>query len=92
MALGGGTTEAEKAAIASINNKVDKVSGKVLSTNDFTNDLKTKLEGITTGATKNTVENILTSTSTVNALSAAQGKALKDAIDLLTTRVAALEV
>lgn len=33
-------------------NKVDKVDGKGLSANDFTYALKTKLEGITTGATK----------------------------------------
>lgn len=34
-------------------NKVDKVEGKVLSTNDFTNELKTKLEGIAAGAEVN---------------------------------------
>ena len=39
---------------------------------------KTKLDGIAAGATAITVENILTSTSTTNALSAAQGKALND--------------
>lgn len=39
---------------------------------------KTKLNGIASGATANTVENVLTSTSTTNALSAAQGKALND--------------
>lgn len=58
--------------------KVDKVSGKGLSTKDFTDALKAKLEGIATGATKNVVENSLTSTSTVNALSAAQGKVLNE--------------
>lgn len=35
-----------------IGSKVDKVSGKGLSTNDFTTALKTKLDGITAGATK----------------------------------------
>lgn len=30
----------------SIDRKVDKVSGKMLSTNDFTNELRTKLEGL----------------------------------------------
>lgn len=34
--------------------KVDKVEGKGLSTNDFTNDLKTKLDGIEEGANKYT--------------------------------------
>lgn len=33
-----------------IGNKVDKVSGKGLSTNDYTNEEKTKLNGIATGA------------------------------------------
>lgn len=72
-------------------NKVDKVSGKQLSTNDYTTPEKQKLAGIATQANKTTVENVLTSTSTTNALSAAQGKALKDALDALTSRVAALE-
>ena len=47
-----------------LNNKVDKVSGKGLSTNDFTTALKEKLEGITAGATKITVDTALSSTST----------------------------
>lgn len=36
-----------------LGNKVDKVVGKGLSTNDFTTTLKTKLDGIETGAEKN---------------------------------------
>lgn len=114
-----------------LDDKVDKVEGKDLSTNDYTTAEKAKLAGIATGAnnyvhpsthpstmitglgtaaTKNTgtvsgsipligsdgllptsvlpppltVENVLTSTSTVNALSAAQGKMLADQIDGLT--------
>lgn len=39
---------------------------------------KTKLDGIAAGANKTTVENVLTSTSTTNALSAAQGKVLNN--------------
>ena len=38
----------------SISGKVDKVSGKGLSTNDFTADYKTKLDGIAEGANKYT--------------------------------------
>ena len=38
--------------------KVDKVSGKQLSTNDYTNADKTKLAGIEAGAQKNTVTGI----------------------------------
>lgn len=37
---------------AAIGNKVDKVTGKGLSANDFTNALLTKLNGIADGATK----------------------------------------
>lgn len=74
-----------------VNNKVDKVSGKQLSTNDYTIAEKQKLAGIAANANKTTVENVLTSGSTANALSAAQGKALKALIDSLTERVAALE-
>ncbi len=119
--------------------KVDKVEGKELSSNDFTDAYKTKLDGIAaqankyvlptataeiiggvkvganisysngtislskanvtsalgytppTADTKVTINNTLTSTSTTEALAAAQGKALKDLIDALTTRVTALE-
>lgn len=39
-----------------IDKKVDKVTGKGLSTNDYTNDEKTKLEGIATGAQVNVIE------------------------------------
>mgnify|MGYP000493176220 CR=1 FL=1 len=74
-----------------LSNKVDKVSGKGLSTNDYTTEEKQKLAGIAAQANKTTVENVLTSTSTTNALSAAQGKALKDALNALTARVTALE-
>lgn len=119
--------------------KVDKVEGKELSSNDFTDAYKTKLDGIAaqankyvlptataetiggvkvganisysngtislskanvtsalgytppTADTKVTINNTLTSTSTTEALAAAQGKALKDLIDALIARVAALE-
>lgn len=40
------------------NSKVDKVNGKGLSTNDFTDALKTKLDGIATGAEVNTIVGI----------------------------------
>lgn len=63
---------------AEIEKKVDKVAGKGLSTNDFTTTEKNKLAGIEEGANKTTINNTLTSTSTVQALSAKQGKTLKD--------------
>lgn len=43
----------EGATITDLNNKVSKVSGKGLSTNDYTTSEKTKLNGIETGAQKN---------------------------------------
>lgn len=49
---------------AAIGNKVDKVSGKGLSTNDFTTAEKNKLAGIATGANAITVDSALSSTST----------------------------
>lgn len=41
-----------------IDGKVDKVTGKGLSTNDYTNDEKTKLEGIADGAQVNVIESV----------------------------------
>lgn len=38
-----------------LNDKIDKVTGKGLSTNDYTSAEKTKLSGIETGAQKNTI-------------------------------------
>ena len=88
--------------------KVDKVTGKGLSTNDYTTEEKTKLAGVEAGAEVNVIETVkvngtpltvtgkavdvpvlnaipvvnnLTSTSTTSALSAAQGKVLKDLTD-----------
>lgn len=134
------TDNDQSAKIAALESgKVDKVEGKELSSNDFTDAYKTKLDGIAAQAnkyvlptataeiiggvkvganisysngtislskanvtsalgytpptvdTKVTINNTLTSTSTTEALAAAQGKALKDLINALTTRVAALE-
>lgn len=49
--------DAVKATLqGNIDGKVDKVTGKGLSTNDYTNDEKTKLEGIATGAQVNVIE------------------------------------
>lgn len=134
------TDNDQSAKIAALESgKVDKVEGKELSSNDFTDAYRDKLGSIAQGAnkyvlptataetiggvkvgvnisysngtislskanvtsalgytpptadTKVTINNTLTSTSTTEALAAAQGKALKDLIDALTTRVAALE-
>lgn len=53
------TTEQMNAAIAeAIKNKVDAVEGKGLSTNDFTDALKTKLEGMNADGEKNVVSSV----------------------------------
>lgn len=57
-----------KSVNAALANKVDKISGKGLSTEDFTSSLKTKLEGIAVGATAVTVDTTLSATSN-NAIS-----------------------
>ena len=48
-----------------LNGKVDKVTGKELSANDFTDTLKSKLDGIESGAQKNTVVSVAGKTGTV---------------------------
>lgn len=45
-------------ARTALDGKVDKVDGKGLSTNDFTNDLKTKLDGIAAGAEVNYIKSV----------------------------------
>lgn len=61
----------EKASVTALNNvvnalnsKVDEVSGKGLSTNDYTTTEKNKLAGIAEGANKTVVDSSLSSTST----------------------------
>lgn len=54
-----------------LSNKVDKVSGKELSSNDFTDALLTKLNGIESGANKYTHP-----TATATAINSADGKVL----------------
>lgn len=71
--------------------KVDKVSGKTLSTNDYTTDEKNKLAGIAAQANKTNIVNNLTTSAAGSALDAQQGKVLKDALDALIQRVTALE-
>ena len=51
--------------LTNFNNKVDKESGKGLSENDFTDALKSKLDGIEVGAEVNTVYSVNGQTNTV---------------------------
>ena len=84
--------QAIKATVSTLQrDKVDKVSGKALSTNDYTTDEKNKLAGIAAQANKTNIVNNLTTSAAGSALDAQQGKVLKDALDALTQRVTALE-
>ncbi len=76
--------------ITSVNNlpfvgadKVDKVSGKQLSTNDYTTAEKNKLAGIAEGANKTVVDSALSSSST----NPVQNKVVSAAISNLNTLV-----
>jgi hypothetical protein len=60
-----------------IGNKVDKVSGKGLSTNDYTTTEKNKLAGIAEGANKTIIDTAFSSTST----NPVQNKVVKEALD-----------
>ena len=66
-----------------IGGKVDKVTGKELSSNDYTDVEKTKLAGIETGANKTVVDSALSSTST----NPVQNKVINAAISNLNTLV-----
>ena len=46
------------ALVQALANKVEKVEGKGLSTNDFTNEMKAKVEGIAEGAQVNKLEGV----------------------------------
>ena len=61
--IGDGSTVVSSLPFAD-NNKVDKVAGKGLSTNDYTTTEKNKLAGIETGANKTEVDSALSATST----------------------------
>lgn len=68
-----------------LGNKVDKVSGKGLSTNDYTTAEKNKLADIASGATRNIVDSALSKTST----NPVQNKVLATKISTIETNVSA---
>jgi hypothetical protein len=69
-------TEVEGNVYSNFKNKVDKVAGKGLSTNDFTTELKDKLDGVEAGANKTAVDAELSATSE----NPVQNKAVKAAL------------
>ena len=70
-----------------INTFVKKEDGKVLSSNDYSTEEKTKLAGIDAGANKTIVTDNLSSDSASEALSAKQGKVLDDKIKAINTNM-----
>lgn len=62
-------------------NSITDTNNKGLSKNDFTDDYKSKLDGIATGANKTEIANNLTTTNTGKALDAYQGKVLNDKVN-----------
>jgi hypothetical protein len=62
---------------SALSGKVDKVTGKGLSTEDYTTTEKTKLSGIETGANKTIVDSALSDTST----NPVQNKVIKENLD-----------
>ena len=74
-----GITSDKVAAWDAVNNKVDKVDGKGLSTNDYTTTDKNKLAGIVDGANKTIVDSALNASSE----NPVQNKVVKGAVDEL---------
>ena len=58
------TNDSDFATTTQLDTKVDRVTGKGLSTNDYTTEEKTKLSNIEDGANKTVVDTALSSTST----------------------------
>lgn len=72
-----GNPVANSVITAALNNKVDKVSGKGLSTNDYTTAEKEKLAGIAENANYTVVDSALSDGST----NPVQNKVIKNALD-----------
>ena len=80
--VGDGATNVNDLPFADAN-KVDKISGKSLSTNDYTTAEKNKLAGIAEGANKTIVDSALSSTS----IDPVQNKVVNAAINDLNTLI-----
>lgn len=80
-----GTNPVQSSAIyTALAGKVDTVSGKGLSTNDYTTTEKNKLAGIDTGANKTTVDSSLSSSSTNPLQNKAIYTALSNKVDTVS--------
>lgn len=76
-----------KAVAAALKGKVDAVSGKGLSTEDFTTTYKKKLDGIAEGATKVVVDEAISETGTNPVQGKAIHAALKGKVDAVSGKV-----
>ena len=76
-----------KAVAAALKGKVDAVSGKGLSANDFSDKYKKKLDGIAEGATKVVVDEAISETGTNPVQGKAIHAALKGKVDAVTGKV-----
>lgn len=76
-----GTASADIEALKS--GKVDKILGKGLSSNDYTDTEKEKLQGIETGATRNTIDQTFSATSQNAQSGKAVAEAIKDKQDII---------
>lgn len=95
----GGSTEEMGTRLTTVETNLTALKEAFEAIGDVTDDAhgymtpaqKKKLDGIAEGANKTVINNTLTSTSTTEALSAAQGKALNDKITTLDGRVTDLD-
>ena len=77
------TNDSDFATTSDLDAKVDKVTGKGLSTNDYTTEEKTKLANIEDGANKTIVDTVLSSTST----NPVQNKAINTKLDSMQSDI-----
>ena len=74
-------TYSSNKVVSELDDKVDKVTGKQLSTEDYTTTEKNKLAGVELGAeVNNPIANNLTTTVAGSALDATQGKVINDSL------------
>jgi hypothetical protein len=85
------TAEKLETIDTALSDKVDKIPGKGLSTNDFTDADKTKLNGIEQGATKTVIDAALGSTSTNPVQNKAVRAPIARLIDAGAKNVAAID-
>lgn len=79
------------AAVLALEGKVDKVAGKGLSTNDYTDEDKFKLAGIETGAEVNPeIADDLETDDATKVLSAKQGKVLADLVSTNSSKISTI--